>query len=383
MPKNPFKDLFLINPNIHFLNHGSFGATPRVVFEEYQKWQRELEIQPVEFLGRKFAGLLSDARNAIAGFLNTDKQNLVFVPNTTTGINTIARFLHLEEGDEVVITDHEYGAVERTWRYLSQRYHFKLIIAEIPVPVMSHKGIVDSIFNVVCDKTKVISISHITSSTSMIFPVAELTARAREMKILSVIDGAHAPGQIKVQLDEINPDFYVGNFHKWLCAPKGSAFLFANPKVQHLVEPLIVSWGWESELPSNSKFIDYLEWTGTTDISAYLAVPKAIDFYRQYLTEENRMRCHELASSTQAQISKLTSRDPFHPDSIEFFMQMEANPLPEKVEIDYLKNQLYNEFKVEIPVIEWKKRKLIRSSYQIYNDEKDIESLIRGLTKLL
>ena len=383
MPQSNLKDLFLLKKGIHFLNHGSFGATPKLVFQKYQYWQKVLENQPVEFLGRRFNSLLVESRKILASFLATHPENIVYVPNTTTGINTIARFLHFIEDDEVVITNHEYGAVERIWKYLSRQYHFKLVIANIPVPVTNPAEIMDSLFAYVNQKTRLICISHVTSSTAMIFPVEEICKRAKSLNILTVIDGAHAPGQIDLELEKIDPDFYVGNLHKWLCAPKGSAFLYAAHRVQNLVEPLIVSWGWESQDPSPSRFIDYLEWTGTMDISAYLTVPEAVEFHRVYVSGTNQINCHKLCATTQSEISDLTGLEPFHPDSSVYFAQMATNPLPPRLDINSLKTTLYDRFNIEIPTFLWCGHKLIRASFQIYNDTDDAQALIEALKQKL
>jgi isopenicillin-N epimerase len=381
MSQTNLHDLFLLEKGIYFLNHGSFGATPKMVFQEYQKWQKELEKQPVEFLGRRFTSLLAESRRTLASFLSTVPENLVYVPNTTNGINTIARFLHFNEEDEVVISDHEYGAVERTWKYLSQRYHFKLVIAPIPVPISNPAEIVEALFACVNQHTKVICVSHITSSTAMIFPVEDICKKAKSLNLITVIDGAHAPGQIALELSKIDSDFYVGNLHKWLCAPKGSAFLYAARRVQNLVEPLIVSWGWESENPSTSQFIDYLEWTGTMDISAYLSVPKAIEFVQTYIIGNNRSKCHDLCVSTQKEIANLTGLEPFHPNSPAFFSQMVVSPLPASSDINLLKATLYDRYKIEIPTILWQGHKLIRASFQIYNNADDSQALVDALRK--
>ena len=383
MPQTNFHDLFLLKKGIHFLNHGSFGATPKMVFTEYQKWQKELEKQPVEFLGRRFTSLLAESRRILASFLSTQPGNIVYIPNTTMGINTIARFLRFNEEDEVVITDHEYGAVERTWRYLSQRYQFKLVVAPIRVPVFNPSEIVDSLFKCVNQHTRAICISHITSSTAMVFPVEEVCKKAKPLNVITIIDGAHVPGQIDLDISDIDPDFYVGNLHKWLCAPKGSAFLYASPRVQNLVEPLIVSWGWESENPGSSRFLDYLEWTGTMDISSYLSVPKAIEFVQTYVLGKNRSRCYELCANTQTEISNLTGLEPFHPTSSTFIAQMAANPLPATIDINLLKLTLYDRYRIEIPTILWQGHKLIRASFQIYNNGDDAQALVDALKRIL
>jgi isopenicillin-N epimerase len=269
---------FLLDPRITFLNHGSFGATPRRVFECYQHWQRELEFEPVEFLSRRAPELLQASRAFLAEYLCTQADNLVYVQNATTGLNIVARSLNLVAGDEVLSTDHEYGAIDRTWKFFAQKRGFKYINYPLPSPVSTIAEFVEAFWKGVTPQTRVIFISHITSPTAIIFPIKELCSRARNARILTIIDGAHVPGQISLSLDDLGADIYCGNLHKWLCAPKGSAFLFARPEIQPLIEPLVVSWGWQSENPGPSLFVDYHEWAGTRDISAFLAVPEAIRF---------------------------------------------------------------------------------------------------------
>ncbi len=324
----PIRSQFLLDPNVIFLNHGSFGATPRPVFECYQRWQLELERQPVEFLGRRASDLLRISRAALANYLGTAEDNLVYITNATTGVNIVARSLHLKPGDEVLASDHEYGAMDRTWRFLSQKQGFRYINQPVRTPIASITDFVDQFWQGVNSQTRVIYLSHITSPTAIIFPVKEICDRARQAGILTVIDGAHAPGQIPLDLDALGADFYTGNLHKWLCAPKGSAFLFARPDVQPLLEPLVISWGWESDHPGPSHFIDILEWAGTRDLAAFLAVPEAIRFQMDHDWEFVRARCHNLAAATQQRIAKLTGIPPLHPDSPAWFAQMGAASLP-------------------------------------------------------
>src|SRR5574340_575478 len=236
------KELFLLDPDIIFLNHGSFGACPRPVFESYQRWQLELERQPIEFLGRRANDLLADSRSVLAQYLGTLRDNLVYVANDTTGVNIVARGLELGPGDEVLASDHEYGALDRTWRFLSQKFGFRYLNQPVSMPLRSADEFIEDFWRGVTNRTRVIFPSHITSPTAVIFPVKEICARARQSGILTVIDGAHAPGQIDLALDDLGADFYTGNLHKWLCAPKGAGFLYARPEVQHLALPLVISW---------------------------------------------------------------------------------------------------------------------------------------------
>ncbi|HWQ04759.1 MAG TPA: aminotransferase class V-fold PLP-dependent enzyme [Longilinea sp.] len=380
---NDYRKLFMLDPDIIFLNHGSFGATPRPVFAAYQEWQRKLEWQPVEFLGRRANDLLQGARGRLAAYLNTAADNLVFVTNATHGINIIARSLRLGPDDEVLASDHEYGALDRAWRFLAGKSGFKYINIPISLPVGSAADFVESFFTKVTPNTRVIFLSHITSPTALIFPIQAICARARATGIITVIDGAHAPGQIPLTLDTLGADFYSGNCHKWLCAPKGSAFLYAAPHVQHMVEPLIVSWGWESDHPGDSRFIDILEWTGTRDISAFLAVPDAIDFQESHSWPDIRTRCHQLVVETQVNIQKLTGLTPLGGENPNVFAQMGASPLPATTDLDIVKSRLYEEYHIEVPMIDWNGTKLIRYSFQAYNDESDQEALLTALSDLL
>ena len=382
MSPNKYIELFLLDPTIHFLTHGSFGATPRSVMEVYQQWQRQLEFQPVEFLG-KAPVLLANARSILANFLGTQQNDIVFVPNATVGINIVARSLKLTTKHRVISSDHEYGAIDRTWQFLSQKYGFQFNSFPVDIPINSKSQLIQSIISAIDEKTRVLSISHITSPTALIFPLKEICKIAYDKGIITVIDGAHAPGQIDINLEDIGVDFYIGNLHKWLCAPKGSAFLYANPRVQQLIEPLIVSWGWHSEVPGSSQFVDYLEWTGTRDISSFLTVPASIKFHNIYMTKKETNRCHNLAVNTHTEINDRFAGESLtdHPDI--FFAQMNANILPGVKNMEKFKTTLLERYKIEIPLVKWLNHTTIRASFQIYNSEDDASALLDALAILL
>ncbi len=376
------KSMFLLDPSVIFLNHGSFGATPRLVFEKYQWWQRELERQPVEFLSRRFASLMEEARTSLAGFVQTASDNLVFVPNATTGLNIVARSLHLQPGDEILATNHEYGALDRTWRFVCRKTGAVYKQQPIPVPVTTAENFIEQFCSGITPRTRIIFLSHITSPTALIFPVREICRRAREAGILTVIDGAHAIGQVDLNLEELGADWYVSNLHKWLNAPKGSAFLYARPDLQHITEPLIVSWGYESDRPSESRFIDEQEWTGTRDIAAYLTTPEAIRFFQERIGEERQGRCHALAQYARMKITELTRLPPISPDSSDWYAQMVSLPLP-PCNAEVLKQRLYEEFRIEVPIVLWQNRPYIRISLQVYNNQEQVGILMQALEKLL
>jgi isopenicillin-N epimerase len=376
------KNQFLLDPNICFLNHGSFGATPLPVFQKYQEWQRLLENQPVEFLGRNAAELLHSARLKLSKFLNTDPDNIVYITNATYGMNIVARSLRLQEGDEVLSTNHEYGAVDRVWKFLASKQDFKYINYSVNLPVDDTSTFVESFWKGVTKRTRGISLNHITSPTALILPVQEVCRRARSSGITTIIDGAHAPGQIDLDITTLQTDFYTGNLHKWLCAPKGSAFLYAAPSCQNLIEPLVVSWGWQSDNPGPSKYVDYLEWNGTRDISSFLSVPEAIRFFQRHIQGEPQNQCYKLVKETSKRIAEITGIPPLSNGSY-WTAQMGASFLPEKIDGNWLQKELYDKYRIEIPVIHWNDRWLIRYSYQTYNDEHDMEHLISVLTSLL
>jgi isopenicillin-N epimerase len=386
MNSNPLislRDDFLLDPQVIYFNHGSFGATPRPVFESYQRWQRELEYQPTEFFGRRSGPLLEQSREALAEYLGTNSRNLAYVTNATTGLNVVARGLALSEGDEVLASDHEYGALDRTWRYLGKKRGYKYINQPIPLPVSSAEAFVDALWQGVTPRTRVIFLSHITSPTALIFPVAEVCRRARAEGILTVIDGAHAPGQIPLRLDELGADFYTGNLHKWLCAPKGAGFLYARDDMMPAIQPLVVSWGYQSDKPGPSPLVDYVEMQGTRDISAFLAVPDAIRYQAEHHWDAVRAACHAVLCQTVTEICALSGQPALSPLSSQWFSQMASAPLPPSTDTAELHRRLYDEYRIEIPVLEWNGRKLARVSYQAYNTPGEAQSLVEALKVLI
>ncbi len=375
---NNLRQHFLLDPDVVFLNHGSFGACPIPVFETYQRWQLELERQPVEFLGRRADTLLDEARTKLAAYVNCDLDELVFVPNATIGINTIARSLKLEPGDEILATNQEYGAVDYTWTFVCEKTGAKYIRHPMPLPVTTPEAFVERFWSAVTPRTKVIAISHITSPTALIFPIQEICRRARAAGILTVIDGAHVPGQLKIDLKAFDCDFYSGNCHKWLCSPKGSAFLFAKREHHHMVDPLVISWGW---IP-DADFVKRNQWQGTRDIAAFLSVPAAIDFQAAHDWDTVRRECHALASEARARISEWTGLEPISPDSPDWFGQLVTVPLP-PCDTAVVKERLYNEFRVEVPMVVWDDKPYVRVSFQGYNTADDLTRLLNGLQTII
>jgi len=376
---------FLLDPTVTFLNHGSFGATPKPVFAAYQDWQRRLERQPVLFLGREIDGLLRQSRQALGEYLDAAADDLVYIPNATHGVNIVARSLALQPGDEILTTDHEYGACDYNWEFVCKKTGATYIHQPIPLPVQSEDEIIEQFWQGVTLRTKVIYLSHITSPTALRLPVEQICQRARQAGIWTLVDGAHAPGQIPLDLKAVGADFYTGNCHKWLLSPKGAAFLYARREAQPLIEPLIVSWGYHAtaETTSGSQFIDYLQWTGTRDPAAALSVPSAIQFMRDHNWDKVRRECHALLRQAVERICALTDMPPLYPLDSDFYSQMAIAPLPLSADLTSLKSRLYDEYQVEVPLIQWQDRKFVRISIQGYNTPSDVDALLEALGELL
>jgi isopenicillin-N epimerase len=390
LPSN-LAEHFLLDPDVIFLNHGSFGACPRPVFEDYQRWQLTLERQPVAFLDsrRGLAPRLKAAREALAAELGTSDQNIAMVTNATVGLNVVAHSLALAPGDEILTTDHEYAALEKTWMVVAKRTGAKIVVAEVPLPLVSAEAFHDAIAAKFTDRTKVLFLSHITSPTALLFPVERLIAEARRRGIWSVIDGAHTPGHIPLDLERLGADFYSGNCHKWMMTPKGSAFLYARPEVQGLLNPLVISHGWtvDSKTPGakgafgNSPFIDGIEMQGTRDPSAMLAIPSAIAFREEHDWAEVQRHCTALAQDTARRLGELTGLEPL--STPEFSApQMVAMPIPE-CDPKEVHTQLWERYKIEIPVLQWQDHFIVRLSVQGYNGKPQMDYLLEALSELL
>ncbi|MEX1040501.1 MAG: aminotransferase class V-fold PLP-dependent enzyme [Pirellulaceae bacterium] len=374
---------FLLDPDVIFLNHGSFGACPRPVFDQYQAWQRKLERQPVRFLQRELPELLAEARRQVAEYLGARATEIVFVPNPTFAANTIARSLPLGQGEEVLISDHEYGACRFAFQFAAQKKGFRVVQQAIPLPVESEEATVDVFWQGVTPNTKLIFLSHITSPTALTLPVPQICARARDAGILTMIDGAHAPGQIDVDLANIGADFYTATCHKWMCAPKGSGIFYAREDRQHLIEPLVVGWGWgpEKTFHRDNEFQEHHEWLGTHDPSAYLTVPAAIAWEKENITAEVRQRSCDLARLAVELASQLDGIERVHPDS--FYCQMGLIDITSRqVDAAAFKSWLYDTHQIEVPVIRWHDRTFIRVSTHAYTTQGDIHALIGALQEM-
>ena len=383
------RDLFLLDPGLVFLNHGSYGACPRPVFAAYQRWQRELERNPVEFLGRRSADLLGRARAALAAFLGTAAENLVFVANATTGVNTVARSLALAPGDEVLATDHEYGACDNAWTIACRRAGAAYVRRAIPLPYPGDDAFVELLWAGVTPRTRAIFVSHVASPTALVLPVAAVCRRARAAGIPTVIDGAHAPGQLPLDLEAIGADFYIGNCHKWMCAPKGSAFLYARPERHGALDGIVISWGYHAELHGETAHDPYTgrdplarrhQWLGTRDIAAFLAVEESIAFLAGHVGAERRAACHALAVEARRRIAELFGLPPVAGPAA--FAMMASAPLP-PCDPAAVQAELLARSRIEVPCFRFGDRPLVRPSFHVYNTPADADALVDALARLL
>lgn len=375
------RNQFLLDPELTFLNHGSFGACPREVLDAQRSWQLEMERNPVEFLGRRSADLLFQARTALGQALGGRADELVFVPNSTTGVNVVAQSFALQPGDEILTTNLEYGACDAAWQRVCAQSGAQYRRVEVSLP-FDREAVVKLLMSAVSSRTKLIYFSHITSTTALILPAAEICAAARDRGIATFIDGAHAPGQIPLDLDAIGADFYVGNCHKWLCAPKGSAFLHARTEHHSMLDATVISWGYAQGTGGHSGFDAYLgtslferrmQWQGTRDISAWLTVPAALDFQAKHDWPQVQVRCHELAKLA---LDVLTKRFGTHPIARDDdWAQMVAIPVAPQ-DPDLLRKRLYEESHIEVPVTSHGNEVFVRVSVQGYNTLEDIERLL-------
>jgi len=376
------KSQFLLDSNITFLNHGSFGACPKPIFEEYQRLQLELEKEPVHFIQKKQAEYLKIAKERLAKYIGCDANDFFFTPNPTFAVNTIMRSLDLKEGDEILSTNHEYGAMDRTWNFYCKKSGAKYIRQNISLPVVSKAQILEEFWIGYTSKTKIIFLNQISSATALIFPVKEICDKARELGLITIIDGAHVTGQMDLDITELNPDFYTGTLHKWMLAPKGSSFLYVKKDFQEMLDPLVVGWGYESVTPGESQFLDYQEFQGTRDISAFLCTPKVIDFLEENDWKTKSKECRSIVLDNYQRFCDLLNTQPNCPITENFLVQMASIPVKTSNPAA-LKELLFNKYKIEIPVMPLNGNYFIRYSINAYNSQEDLDILYKALQDVI
>lgn len=375
------KEVFLLREDITFLNFGSFGATPGPIFESYQRFQRELEYEPVQFIINKGPEYLKESRIRLGEYLFSHPDNLVYVPNPTYAVNIVARSLDLKAGDEVLSTDIEYGACDRTWEFYCREKGASYIRQTISLPIQSKEAFLADFWKGFSEKTRLVFISQITSATGLILPVKEICEEAKQRGLLVFIDGAHVPGHIPLNLTRLDADFYTGACHKWMMTPKGSSFLYVKPEHQDELDPLIISWGYQADYPSHSQFLDYHQFNGTRDFSAYLTIPDAIDFMKVNDWWGVAESCRMLVQNWLPKLCDLVGSKPLAPVTDEFIGQMGSIPVRCGNPVE-LKQILYNEYKIEIPVMVQNGEAYIRYSINAFNSEGDLIILEKTLKEL-
>ncbi|MCI0745863.1 MAG: aminotransferase class V-fold PLP-dependent enzyme [Verrucomicrobia subdivision 3 bacterium] len=412
-------NFWALDPNIIFLNHGSFGSCPRPVLECQQQWRERMERQPIQFFVRDLEGLLDEARSALAEFLGAQPDNLVFVPNATAGVNTVLNSLNFAPGDEIIVTDHEYNACRNALDVMAERNGVRVATAKVPFPLRNkqqpegwtpsvnkrqpegwtpsvyEREIIGPILERISDRTRLLLIDHVTSQTGLIFPLERLLREFSSRGIDTLVDGAHAPGMIPLNLEQLGAAYYTGNCHKWICAPKGAGFLYARPDRQGDLRPLSISHGANSPRTDRSPYLIEFGWTGTWDPSAYLSVPEAIRQMGGLFPggwPELMRRNRDLALQARRILCAALQIPPPCPD--EMIGSLAAFPLPdaETIEpprsplyLDPLQDRLLAKHAIEVPIIPWPAapHRVLRISAQAYNSPSQYEQLACALKQLL
>ena len=374
------KQYWTLDPNITFLNHGSFGATPRAVLEKQNEYRAQLEREPVRFFVRELEPMLDAARAELAEFLGCDAASLAFVPNATAGVNAVLRSLDLDKFDELLVLTHEYNASRNVLDYAANLAGAKVVVVDVPFPIASPDVVVERVTEKVTDRTRLLLIDHVTSQTALILPVQPIVAELARRGIDTLVDGAHAPGFLPLNIEEIGAAYYTGNLHKWVCAPKGAAFLYARENRRAGVRPATISHGANSTRRDRSRYHLEFDWIGTYDPSPWLCIPDALRFMGKLLpggwislVQRNR----ELALEARDLLCATLRIDPPAPD--EMLGCMATVPLPE-VDGPALQDRLLFEHGIEVPVMPWP-TPVLRVSAAVYNVRAEYEKLCAALLR--
>jgi len=383
-----------LDPEVTFLNHGSFGACPAPVIAAQQELRDRLEREPVLLMARELEGLYDGARTDLAAFLGAEAEDVVFVPNATTAVNAVLRSMALAPGDEILVTDHGYNACRNAVEFVTERSGARVAVAKVPFPIESPDEVVAAVLAAATEATRLAVIDHITSPTGLVLPIARIVAALRERGIETLVDGAHGPGMVALDLSELGAGYYTGNCHKWLCAPKGAGFLFVREDRRPSIRPLTISHGANTSRPGRSRFHDEFDWTGTIDPTPFLCVPHAIDFLACLLPggwEEIRTRNRQLAlEAREILVEALDIRPPCPPEMIGSLVALplpdgSANPAASALYTDPLQDVLLGERRIEVPVIPWPAppKRLLRVSAHLYNSRRQYERLAEALRDAL
>jgi isopenicillin-N epimerase len=382
-----------LDPTVTFLNHGSFGACPTPVLARQQELRARMEANPVHFMVRELEPMLDAARVEIAPFLGADPDDLAFVANATSGVNAVLRSLRFEPGDELLTTTHAYNACRNTLLFVAERTGARVVTADVPFPLASADAIVDAIVSRASDRTRLALVDHVTSPTGLVFPVARIVAALAARGVDTLVDGAHGPGMVPIDLDAIGAAYYVGHGHKWLCAPKGAAFLHVRRDRQALVRPTVISHGATAERKGRSRYRLEFDWPGSVDATPALCLPDAIRFVGSLVPggwEGVRARNHATALAARARLCGALGVAAPCPDDL--VGALVAVPLPDDgtpppiitAGIDPMQAALYERFRIEALVasLPVPPHRLLRVTAHLYNDADDYERLVRALAEL-
>ena len=390
----PFRAHWSLDPEVRYLNHGAFGACPTAVLQRQSELRARLEAEPTRFLHRELEPLLDAARAALASFLDADADDVAFVTNATTGVNTVLRSLRFAPGDELLTTDQEYNASRNALEYAASRWGAKVVVAKLPWPVPSAQALVDAVLAHVTPRTRLLLVDHVSSQTAVVMPLARLISALRERGVETLVDGAHAPGMIPLSLRSLGAGYYTGNCHKWLCAPKGAAFLHVRRDLQPGIKPLVISHGHNSTRTDRSQFRLDFDWLGTHDPSAVLCVPASIQYMGgllpggwQAVMESNRQK----ALAARKLLCERLRVEPACPEELVGSMAVVALPdgfpvpPPPPLFVDPLHLRLFEEHRIEVPIVPWPKapRRHVRVSAQLYNTHAEYQALADALDALL
>lgn len=376
------KSQFLLNPNITFLNHGSYGACAKPIFENYQYWQLELEKEPIQFNTKKYYTYLKQSKLSLSLYLGCNEEDIYFTPNPTTAVNTIMRSLSFKKGDEILSTNCEYGAMDIIWDFYFRKTGVKYVKSNIKLPVIEKEFFLSEFWKGYSENTKAIFISHVSCITSLIQPLKEICKKARELGLLIIIDGAHVPGHIPLNINKLNPDFYIGTCHKWMLTPKGCSFLYVKKDKQNILEPLVIGWGYGSQENVENYFLECHQREGARDNAAYLTIPSALHFFNKYNWEEKSLLCKQLILDNYESLCSLLNSKPLCPISSEFLGQMCTIPINTNYPLE-LKELLYSKYKIEIPIIHSNGKTYMRVSLTPYNSQSDLDILRSALINII
>lgn len=376
---------WMLDPDVAFLNHGSFGACPIAVLRVQEEFRNRLERQPLRFLGREFEGLLDRARDGLAEFVGASSEELVFVPNATTGVNAVLRSRTFSPTDELLTTSQEYNACRNALDFVAARCGAKVVVADIPFPIASPSQVIEAVLAKVTERTRLALIDHVVSQTGLVFPIAQIVQTLSERGIDTLIDGAHAPGMVDLNLTNLGATYYASTCHKWLCAPKGAAFLYVKKEKQAEIRPLTISHGANSPRRDRSKFHLEFDWMGTDDPTAYLTVPSAIAYMGSLLPggwDEIRAKNRDKAIAARKQLCEMLNVAPPCPE--EMIGALATIPLPNGSYVE-LQDALLEKFNIEVPIVPFPQapQRLVRISAQLYNTPEQYEYLGNSLLTLI